>query len=75
MIDEINPAARIVSDHVRVQPEKSEVERLLGSNEKIRRISGWQPETSLKQGIRKTIEWFRGKENLRSYDKWDVYNI
>jgi nucleoside-diphosphate-sugar epimerase len=47
------------------------VERLLGSNEKIRRLTGWQPAYTLKQGIRETIEWSRDEENLRHY-KWDV---
>jgi len=74
IIDQINPTARIVSEDVRIRPEKSEVERLLGSNEKIRRLTDWQPEHSLKQGIRETIEWFRDEENLRRY-KWDVYNV
>ena len=57
-----------------MRPEKSEVERLLGSNEKIRRLTGWQPTHTLKQGIRETIEWFRDEENLRRY-KCDVYNV
>ena len=43
IIDAINPSARIVSDDVRLRPEKSEVERLLGSNEKIRQLTGWEP--------------------------------
>jgi len=74
IIDQINPAARIVSEDIRIRPEKSEVERLLGSNEKIRRLTGWQPEYTLKQGIRETIAWFRDEENLRRY-KWNVYNV
>ncbi|MEI8173295.1 MAG: NAD-dependent 4,6-dehydratase LegB [Deltaproteobacteria bacterium] len=74
IIDQINPTARIVSDDIRIRPEKSEVERLLGSNEKIRRLTGWQPEYTLKQGIRETIAWFRDEENLRRY-KWNVYNV
>jgi NAD dependent epimerase/dehydratase len=74
IIYQINPAARIVSDESRVRPEKSEVERLLGSNEKIRRLTGWQPEYTLEQGIRETIAWFRDEENLRRY-KWNVYNV
>ncbi|MDO8723605.1 MAG: GDP-mannose 4,6-dehydratase [Syntrophales bacterium] len=74
IIDQINPTARIVSDDIRIRPEKSEVERLLGSNEKILRLTGWQPAYTLKQGIRETIAWFRDEENLRRY-KWDVYNI
>jgi len=74
IIDQINPTARIASEDNRVRPEKSEVERLLGSNEKIRRLTGWQPEYTLQQGIRETIEWFRDEENLRRY-KWNVYNV
>ena len=74
MIDEINPSARIISDDIRLRPEKSEVDRLLGSNEKIRRLTGWQPATSLKQGICETIKWFKDAENLRRY-KWNCYNV
>lgn len=74
IIDQINPTARIVSEDSRIRPEKSEVERLLGSNEKIRRLTRWQPEYTLEQGIRETIEWFRDEENLRRY-KWNVYNV
>jgi dTDP-glucose 4,6-dehydratase len=74
IIDQINPTARIVCEDIRVRPAKSEVERLLGSNEKIRRLTGWQPEYTLQQGIRETIEWFRDEGNLRRY-KWNVYNV
>ncbi|MCX5855358.1 MAG: NAD-dependent 4,6-dehydratase LegB [Deltaproteobacteria bacterium] len=74
IIGQINPAAKIVSEDVRVRPENSEVERLLGSNEKIRRLTGWQPEYTLQRGIRETITWFRDEENLRRY-KWNVYNV
>ena len=80
IIDQINPTAtlkgtsRIVSEDIRIRPKNSEVERLLGSNEKIRRLTGWQPAYTLKQGIRETIEWFRDEENLRRY-KWDIYNV
>lgn len=74
IIDEIKPSARIISDDIRLRPEKSEVERLLGSNEKIRKLTGWQPKYSFKQGLRETIEWFKDKENLKQY-KWDRYNV
>jgi NAD dependent epimerase/dehydratase len=74
IINQINPTARIVHEDVRVRPEKSEVDRLLGSNEKIRRLTGWQPEYTMQQGIRETIAWFRDEENLQRY-KWNVYNV
>jgi NAD dependent epimerase/dehydratase len=74
IINQINPKAMITSEDIRIRPKKSEVERLLGSNEKIRRLTGWQPEYTLKQGIRETIEWYRNAENIRRY-KWNLYNV
>jgi NAD dependent epimerase/dehydratase len=74
IISQINPEAQIVADDIRLRPEKSEVERLLGSNEKIRKLTGWRPEYTLPQGIRETIEWFKDKDNLQRY-KWDIYNV
>ena len=74
IIEQLNPSAKIVSDDARVRPARSEVERLLGSNEKIRRLTGWQPSHTLRQGIQETIAWFRAKENWRRY-KWNVYNV
>jgi dTDP-glucose 4,6-dehydratase len=74
IIEQINPKATIVTDDIRIRPEKSEVERLLGSNEKIRRLTGWKPEYTLQQGLRKTIAWFRDEGNLRGY-KWNDYNV
>jgi len=74
IIDAIAPEAKIVSDSIRLRPEKSEVERLFGSNEKIRKYTSWKPETSLNEGIRQTIEWFSAPENLKRY-KSDIYNV
>lgn len=72
IIRQINPNAVIVSDEKRLRPEKSEVNRLLGCNEKIRMLTGWMPQYSLKQGIEETILWIR--ENMKTY-KTDIYNI
>lgn len=74
MIDQINPKARIVSDDQRLRPEKSEVERLLGSNERIRSLTRWEPHFSFSQGIAETIAWFRQPVNLARY-KAEIYNI
>ena len=74
MINQINPEARIISDTVRIRPEKSEVERLVGSNKKISRLTGWQPRYSLKEGIAETIKWFSEQHNFKHY-KPDIYNI
>ncbi|HLK28167.1 MAG TPA: NAD-dependent 4,6-dehydratase LegB [Puia sp.] len=74
LIELINPGASIVSDDVRLRPEKSEVERLLGSNEKIKKLTGWQPDYNLKRGLEETINWFADKKNLAHY-KSDIYNL
>ena len=72
IIHQINPAARIVCDEQRLRPEKSEVNRLLGSNEKIKRLTDWTPNYTFSQGISETIAWM--KDNLSSY-KVDIYNV
>ena len=74
LIDIINPEALIISEERRLRPEKSEVERLIGSNEKIKNVTGWSQEYSLDEGLRETIEWFRNIENYRLY-KPDIYNV
>ena len=74
IIDRINPKARIFSDDQRLRPEKSEVERLLGSNEKIRNFTNWRPTINLDQGLDQTIQWFKKASNLNLY-KADIYNV
>lgn len=74
LINQINPSAEIVCDEQRMRPEKSEVNRLLGSNEKIKKLTDWQVQYTFEDGIRETIEWFMNKENLNMY-KSNLYNI
>lgn len=72
LIRQINPNAKILCDEQRLRPENSEVNRLLGSNEKIRRLTSWKPQYTLETGLSETIEFF--KSNLDKY-KIDIYNI
>ncbi len=72
LIDEINPNAKIVCDKQRLRPDKSEVNRLLGSNEKITRLTNWRMRYSFREGLIETIEFI--KENMDKY-KVDLYNI
>lgn len=74
LINEINPAARIIADNQRLRPEKSEVERLFGSNQKICNLTSWRPEFTLEQGLRTTISWFKDPLNRAGY-KAELYNI
>lgn len=72
LIRQINPNARIQCDDTRIRPKNSEVNRLLGSNEKIRALTGWAPAYTLTEGLKETIEWT--KDNIERY-KADIYNI
>jgi len=65
---------KISSESIRKRPAKSEVERLVCDNRLIKEITGWKPETALREGLLNTIEWFKDKENLKRY-KDDIYNI
>jgi NAD dependent epimerase/dehydratase len=70
--------ASVVSDAQRMRPELSEVDRLLASNEKALRLTGWRPEYTgregLLSGLGKTTAWFAEPANFARY-KIDRYNV
>jgi NAD dependent epimerase/dehydratase len=65
---------KILSDDIRKRPEKSEVERLHGSNIKLLATTKWKQKYTLEQGLKETISWFSEAENLKMY-KTDIYNV
>jgi nucleoside-diphosphate-sugar epimerase len=66
--------AVIIEERRRFRPEDSEVDRLVGSNSNIHRLTGWRPRYALRDGLEKTIEWFRDGKNLNAY-KGGMYNV
>lgn len=74
IINLINPHAKILQDSQRIRPSKSEVYRLFGSNEKLRKLTDWKQKYSLREGLKETIEWFSDKDNLKQY-KAKIYNV
>ena len=72
LIRQINPQAKIVCDEQRLRPTKSEVERLLGCNAKIKELTAWEPRYTFEEGLAETIEFL--KNNLDKY-KVDIYNV
>jgi len=65
---------KIIEDPERVRPENSEVQRLVCDRSRAERLLGWRPETSLDDGLKKTIAWFSDERNLAGY-KTNRYNI
>lgn len=63
---------KIIQDESRIRPGKSEVERLLCDNTKIQELTNWEPKYSLKEGLKKTLDWV--KENKEVF-KSERYNV
>lgn len=61
-------------DAQRVRPEKSEVNRLWCNNQKLLTLTGFKPQVSLEEGLRRTIDWFQNPVHLNQY-KTDLYNV
>ncbi len=58
---------KINVDKSRIRPNNSEVNNLQGSSKKLDRIIKTK-KISLNEGLKKTIDWFKNKENLIKYD-------
>ena len=72
LIKQINPKAEIVCDEQRLRPEKSEVNRLLGCNKKLKELTDWKQGWDLSKGLCETIEWIKSNQNRY---KTDIYNV
>lgn len=72
LIKQINPKAQIICDEQRLRPEKSEVNRLLGANKKIKELTQWSPKYTFEEGLAETIEFL--KDNIDKY-KPEIYNL
>ncbi len=49
----------------RMRPAKSEVQRLLGDATKLREATGWEPTTSLRDGLQHVIDWMSSIDAAR----------
>lgn len=72
IIDIIGQKVKITCDEERFRPQKSEVNRLLADNSKVKELTEWTPKYSLDDGLKETIEWIK---NNMIYFKTNIYNV
>ena len=63
-----------IIDEQRLRPKDSEVHRLWCDNQKIKQLTGFEPQYNIEQGLKETIDWFVQPQNLQQY-KANIYNI
>jgi NAD dependent epimerase/dehydratase len=63
-----------VTEAQRQRPERSEVFRLWCDNSKINTLTGFKPNMTIHEGLKKTVEWFSQPQNLAKY-KSGIYNV
>jgi NAD dependent epimerase/dehydratase len=64
----------IKTDISRIRPKDSEVFRLWADNTLAKKLIGYHPEFSIRDGLQETIDWFTKAENLMRY-KSGSYNV
>lgn len=68
----VNPDAKILLNEDRVRAQKSEVMKLVCDNSLIRNLTGWEPQYTLEEGLKITIDWM--KEHSKKY-KSELYTV
>ena len=63
-----------IVDNERLRPEKSEVFRLWCDNTKLENLTGFKPKIDIREGLKRTIDWFVKPENLKNF-KVEIYNV
>jgi len=72
IIQKVGRPVTVSVDSLRLRPERSEVLRLISDNRLARERLGWQPETSLEDGLDQTITWI--SDHIERYQP-DVYQF
>jgi Nucleoside-diphosphate-sugar epimerases len=62
----------INQEQQRIRPQQSEVERLLCDHTKITQLTGWQPQYSLEDGLKLTIEWIQANIQIFKPERYNV---
>ncbi len=78
VVDVMGEDVKITQDDERLRPPASEVLRLCACAKKAKELTGWEPEFTgldgLRRGIELTANWFTDPRNLSEY-KTNIYNV
>lgn len=72
IINTTQSSAKIVKDESRVRPVRSEVTRLLADNRLAKETLGWEPQISLEEGIKRTVDWIAAHLNRFQIGKYQI---
>ncbi len=72
IIQLVGRPVRLETKTERVRPTRSEVTRLVATNQKARDLLGWTPKVPLQEGLRQTIDYIR--DHLEDYEP-DRYTV
>jgi NAD dependent epimerase/dehydratase len=72
ILEVVGSKAEIVVDEERIRPEASEVFELLADASRLRELTGWAPQVTLREGLERTSEWVA--RNLARL-KPELYNV
>jgi nucleoside-diphosphate-sugar epimerase len=62
-----NGQSKIRVDKSRLRPY--DVGRLICDSSKVRNLTGWKPEVSLEEGLRRTIQWYKESGNTWEWER------
>lgn len=65
---------QFITDEQRLRPKDSEVFRLWCDNALIKELTDFEPQYSIADGLKETIDWFTQADNLKHY-KANIYNV
>jgi len=61
IIDLTSSDKPVLQDNKRLRPPNSEVRALLANCTRFARSTGWSPQVTLREGLERTVEWWRGR--------------
>jgi dTDP-glucose 4,6-dehydratase len=60
--DSVLAAVGVDAEKVFVDERLGQVDRHIGSTDKLKRLTGWRARTSFERGLEQTVAWYRENE-------------